>query len=387
MTATSSLEDDSIKPSMETSAPSRWPSRAKRRKDPIIVERGSKAHLGMITIGLIMAVGVITMGAGAGQFQQSQLTQVMIFAIAIVGLNIATGYTGLVSVGHSAFFGLGAYTTGILIVNYGWFPLQTIPVALVVCFIAGLIVGLPSIRIRGLYLAIVTLAFGVAFPEIINRFQSLTGGAFGLTIRMRQLAPPGWTGYGVNEEGKWLYWLSLVVLIVVMVVAHNLVRNRWGLALMATRDHEIAASSCGVNVAVVKTVAFGVSGALAGVGGSLFAMYLGSLVANDSFTLLLAISLLTGLVIGGEGTRFGPILGGLAVVYVPYYTSSWGQGESAAVIFGALLIILVFVAPEGITGAAFRLIHRWVRVVPRTPQPFVRPDQPSHLPLKKGTVA
>lgn len=387
MTATSSLEDDPTRREAEASAATQRPSRAKRRNGPIIVERGSRPHLSMIALGFLVAAGVIALGAGAGQFQQAQLTQVMIFAIAIVGLNIATGYTGLVSVGHSAFFGLGAYTTGILIVNAGWRPVNTIPVALVVCFVAGLIVGLPSLRIRGLYLAIVTLAFGVAFPEIINRFDGLTGGAFGLTIRMKQLMPPAWTGYKMSEEGKWLYWLSVVTLILVVLIAHNLVRSRWGLALMATRDNEIAASSCGVNIAIVKTVAFGVSGALAGVGGSLFAMYLGSLVANDSFTLLLAISLLTGLVIGGEGTRFGPILGGLAVVYVPYYTSSLGQGESAAVIFGALLIFLVFVAPEGITGAAFRLIRRWLRVVPRTPQPFVRPDQPSQLTPKKGTVA
>jgi branched-chain amino acid transport system permease protein len=123
----------------------------------------------------------------------------------------------------------------------------------------------------------------------------------------------------------------------------------------------------------VKTVAFGVSGALTGLGGSLFAMFLGSLVADDSFTLLSAIALLTGLVIGGQATRFGPIVGGVAVVYIPYYTSDIGQGQASGVLFGAALILLIFLAPEGLTGGFFRLLDKVFRIVPRTPTP-VRPS-------------
>jgi branched-chain amino acid transport system permease protein len=126
-----------------------------------------------------------------------------------------------------------------------------------------------------------------------------------------------------------------------------------------------------VNLAAVKTGAFGLSGALTGVGGSLFAIYLGSLVAHDSFTLLSAIALLTGLVVGGEATRFGPIIGALAVVYIPYYTSDIGQGQAAAVLFGAALVTIVFVAPEGLAGGLFRLVRRFLIVVPvrRKPVP------------------
>ncbi len=367
------LADDGELVASRESAP---PIRPRRRLESRIVRQGSRAHLVLIAVGLLIAVGVIAWGATLGQFNQGQLTRVMIYAIAIAGLNIATGYTGLVSVGHSAFFGLGAYTTGILVVKEGWQPIATIPVALVACFIVGLVIGLPALRIRGLYLAIVTLAFGIAFPEVIARFANLTGGASGLTIRRHMLAPPGWSGFSLNEMGEWLYWLSVAVLVIVMVIVHNLVRSRYGLAMMAARDNEIAASASGVNLAAVKTISFGVSGALTGVGGSLFAMYLGSLAANDSFTLLNAIALLTGLVIGGQATRFGPILGGVAVVYIPYYTSSIGQGESSAVLFGAALIAIVFIAPEGITGAVMRLVHKVFVVIPGVPRPY-SPSSPS----------
>ena len=178
------------------------------------------------------------------------------------------------------------------------------------------------------------------------------------------LQPLDWSGFSLVEKGQWLFWIAVVVLIVVMVVVHNVVRSRYGLALMAARDNEIAAAASGVNLAAVKTGAFGLSGALTGIGGSLFAIYLGSLVANDSFTLLQAIALLTGLVVGGEATRFGPIVGALAVVFIPYYTSDIGQGQFAAVLFGAALIAIVFLAPEGLTGGAFRIIRRSFGSIP-----------------------
>ena len=351
------------------------------RRRPYVIRRNSRAHLILIAVGAAFVVGVIAWGGTLGQFNQGQLTRVMIYAIAIAGLNIATGYTGLVSVGHSAFFGLGAYTTGVLVVRYGWHAEYTLPVAFVICFAVGLIVGLPALRIRGLYLAMVTLAFGVAFPELVARFAALTGGAEGLTIRRKMLAPLDWSGFALGQKGQWLYWVSVFVLLLVMLVVHNIVRSRYGLAMIAARDNEIAAAASGVNLAAVKTGAFGLSGALTGIGGSLFAMYLGSLVANDSFTLLNAIALLTGLVIGGEATRFGPILGALAVVYIPYYTSDLGQGQSAAVLFGAALIVIVFIAPEGLTGGAFRLIRRLLTVVPVQREPVApHRDTPSPVP-------
>jgi branched-chain amino acid transport system permease protein len=358
----------------------------------LIIARNSRAHTALVAVGVLAVAGVIVWGAGLGAFNQGQLTRVMIYACAIAGLNIATGYTGMISVGHSAFFGLGAYTTAVLVVKAGWQPLYTIPVAFVVCFLVGLIVGLPALRIKGLYFAMVTLAFGVAFPEIIDTFDGLTGGSQGITIRRAMLRPPSWSGFSLAEKDLWLYWVSTAVLLVVMIVVHNLVRSRYGLAMTAVRDNEIAAAASGINLAVIKTVSFGMSGALTGIGGSLFAMYLGSLVADDSFTLLSGIALLTGLIVGGQATRFGSIIGAVAVVYIPYYTGDIGQGQASAVIFGAILILLMFLAPEGLNGGLFRLLGRVFRVVPATPAPHrpparSAPDTPTtavETPARKG---
>ncbi|EFQ84843.1 branched-chain amino acid ABC transporter, permease protein [Aeromicrobium marinum DSM 15272] len=337
-------------------------------KGPRVIERGTRPHTILLAVGAVAALLVILWGSGLGAFNQGQLTRVAIFAIAIAGLNVATGYIGLLSVGHSAFFGLGAYTTGVLVVSYGWDPLTTIPVALVLCFIVGLFVGLPALRIRGLYLAMVTLAFGVAFPEIIAHFDDLTGGAEGMIIRRTDLRPPEWSGFTLGERTQWLYWLCVVVLLIVMLLIHNLVRSRYGMAMIAIRENEVAASASGIDIAVMKTTAFGVSGAITGVGGSLFAMYLGSLFAEGSFTLLAGITLLIGLVIGGEATRSGPLLGALAVVYVPYYTSDIGQGQSAAVLFAVVLIFVIFVAPSGIAGGVTKAVRKVLVIVPSDPR-------------------
>ena len=131
---------------------------------------------------------------------------------------MATGYTGLISVGHSAFFGLGAYTTGILVVQFGWQATYTLPIAVLVCFVTGLVVGLPALRIRGLYFAMVTLAFGVAFPELIDRFPDLTGGSSGLTIRRTMLRPPEWTGLRARTRSRRGSTGSAAVLLVVVLI-------------------------------------------------------------------------------------------------------------------------------------------------------------------------
>jgi branched-chain amino acid transport system permease protein len=212
--------------------PERTPAKAPQQ-GPRVIRRGSRVHTVLLGIGAVLAVLVIVWGGQLDPFNQGQLTRVAIFAIAIAGLNIATGYIGLLSVGHSAFFGLGAYTTGVLVVKYEWDPLMTIPVALVVCLVVGLLVGLPALRIRGLYLAMVTLAFGVAFPEIVAHFDDLTGGAEGMTIRRQQLRPPEWSGFTLGERSQWVYWLCVVVLLIVMWVVHNMVRGRYGMAMIA----------------------------------------------------------------------------------------------------------------------------------------------------------
>lgn len=349
---------------------------------PRVIERGSLVHRSLIGAGAVILVAVTFWFSGLAPFEIGQVTRVMIYAIAIAGLNLATGYVGLLSVGHSAFFGIGAYTTGILMVRNEWEGWATIPVAFVVSLVVGLLVGLPALRIRGIYLAMVTLAFAVAFPEIIARFEGLTGGASGMTIPRTLMRPPEWTGLGLGEKHIWLFWLSVVVMVLSFYVCWCLTRSRYGLAMAAVRQNEIAASASGVNIAVVKTASFGLSGAITGVAGSLFAIYMGSLYAEGSFTLLAGMTLLIGLVIGGERTFLGPIFGALAVVYVPYYTADLGGGQASAVLFALVLLFVIFVAPAGIAGSLAHLLRRRVVVQDSRPEdtPDVTPTAPTPAP-------
>lgn len=341
--------------------------REPKHRGPIVIERGSGRHRAIGALCLVVVAGLVAWGGTFEPFEQGQLTRAGIFAIAILGLNFTTGYVGLLSVGHSAFLGLGAYTTGVLVVNHNQTALSTIPWAMLICFVVGLFVGIPALRIRGLYLAIVTLALGVAFPEIVARLKEVTGGAGGLTIPRTLLRPPEWSGFTLGEKDQWLYWLMVACLVLVFVVLRNIIKGRYGMAMNAVRQNEIAAAASGVNIASIKILSFAVSGAVTGMAGSLFAMYIGSLFAEGSFTVLAGITLLIGLVVGGERTMLGPIIGGLAVVFLPYYTSDIGGGQASAVLFAVVLIAVVFVAPDGVAGGLGRITRRFVRIDARRP--------------------
>ena len=291
----------------------------------------------------------------------------MIYAIAIAGLNMATGYTGMVSVGHSAFFGLGAYTTGILIVQFGWQATYTSRSRAGV-FRDGARGGAARAANPGLYLAMVTLAFGVAFPEIIDRLPRPDRRLQRPHDPPGHARPPEWTGLSLNQKGLYLYWLSAVLLVVVMILVSSLLRSRYGLALIAVRDNEIAAAASGVNLAVVKTVSFGLSGALTG-SPEPVRDYLGSLVADDSFTLLSAIVLLTGLIDRGTGDPVRPRWSARSSSSTCRTTRpTSGRARSSAVLFGAALIAIIFIVPEGIVGGASRVVRRFVRVLPAPPR-------------------
>jgi branched-chain amino acid transport system permease protein len=344
---------------------------------PILLAEGSRSYR-LIVVGILAALVVLAlMGSTLSAYRMGQVSTVMITAIAVVGLNLATGYTGLLSIGHSALFGVGAYTTGILIVEYGYSPLLTLPFATALGFGVGVIVGIPALRIRGLYFSLVTLALGIAFPEIIRRFEDLTGGAAGLLIRSQYLSPPSWTGLTRFERGMWMYWLSLVSLAVVMFLVRNLIRGRIGIAMRGIRDHEVAIRSNGVDVARTKVLTFGLSGAITAYAGGLFAMNVGALSPDGSFTLVKSIELVTAMFIGGAGTLIGPIIGSIVTVFLPVLTSTWTTGPISGVLFGATLIVLVFFMPEGIAGRAQLWLRKFIRVVP--------PDHPNVRTVNRTT--
>jgi branched-chain amino acid transport system permease protein len=203
----------------------------------------------------------------------------------------------------------------------------------------------------------------VAFPEVIRKTGDLTGGAAGMVVRANLLIPPKWTGLTRADTYLWIFWVSVVTLAVVMLLIRNLVKSRFGLAMVAVRDNEIAATANGINVAKVKILAFGLSGAITGLAGSLFTMYIGAL-SPESFSLMKSIEFITGLVLGGIATQFGPIVGATAVVFLPYYTGSVTDGPVSGVVFGAVLIAIVFLMPDGIVGRINSVLRRFVLVVP-----------------------
>src|SRR5436190_14213143 len=285
-------------------------------------------------------------------FRVFQFTQVYIYAIALLGLNILTGYNGQISLGHGAFYAIGAYTTAIMIdkwnIGYGW----TIPTAGILCLVIGFLFGRPALRLEGLYLALATLSLALALPQILKYFEHWTGGSQGIVLS-KPKAP--W-GLPLSED-QWLYFVTLAVLLVLFLLAANLLRGRTGRAIVAIRDNHIAAETMGINSALYKSVVFGVSAAYTGVAGALSASAI-AFVAPDSFDAFLSITLLTGVVIGGLASILGAIFCGMFILFVPNWALDISKAAPWA-IFGISLIIFMYVMPRGIAGS-LRLL--WIRM-------------------------
>lgn len=305
-----------------------------------------------VTVLLVVLALAATLPLFVSGFRLFQFTQVLIYAIALLGLNLLTGYNGQFSLGHGAFYGIGAYTSAVMIdrwgIGYGW----TILAAGIVCLIVGFLFGRPALRLEGLYLALATFSLALAVPQILKYFEEWTGGSQGIV-----LSKPKAPFHLPLTEDQWLYFLTLAVTIVLFVLAANLLAGRTGRALVAIRDNHIAAEAMGVNNALYKSVTFGVSAAYTGIAGALSAIVI-AFVAPDSFDVFLSITLLTGIVIGGFGTISGPIYGALFIQFVP----NWAQDISKAApwaIFGAFLIGFMYVMPRGIAGFLQIL---WIRL-------------------------
>jgi branched-chain amino acid transport system permease protein len=239
--------------------------------------------------------------------------QVMFLAIAALGLNLLTGYNGQVSIGHGAFFGVGAFTTGLLMTKQGWSYEATIPVAAVVAALVGILVGFPALRVRGLYLALVTLGLAVLFPSLVSKWVHGEGGVALLRPETRQFAS---LLNGLDDD-QWQYYETLVITVGLFLLAWNLIRSRMGRAMVAVRDQELAASAMGVNVAWVKVGTFSLSAAYAGIAGSLSVMV--NHLADGTNPILyfqLSIEFLVAVVIGGSGTILGPAVGAMVLVFI-----------------------------------------------------------------------
>jgi branched-chain amino acid transport system permease protein len=271
-----------------------------------------------------------------------QMTMLLIYGVAVLALNILTGGSGQFSLGQSAFYAIGAYTSAILMEDFGVNYALTLPVAGVLCFAVGYLFGQPALRLSGVYLALATFALATAMPQLLKLgfFEHWTGGVQGLVVTK----PDAPFGLKMGQD-MWLYYFTLAITIAIYVGSVNLLRSRSGRAFMAIRDNEIAASSMGVNVALYKTLAFGVSAGITGVAGGLGAIAV-QFVAPDSYTITLAISLFLGMVVGGVGWLPGSFIGSAFIIFVPNIAESISKGLSGAV-FGVLLFLVIFLVPHG----------------------------------------
>jgi branched-chain amino acid transport system permease protein len=287
-----------------------------------------------------------------------QLTLVMIYAIALLGLNILTGYNGQISLGHGAFYAMGAYCAAILMDRLGVPYWATVPAAGALCFAAGFLFGLPALRLEGLYLALATFALGVAMPQLLKykALEGWTGGVQGIVI-LKPEAPAFFPDIGLPlNADQWLYFFTLALTAAMFVLGWNLLRGRVGRALVAIRDHHIAAEAMGVNNALYKSLAFAVSAMYTGIAGALGAIAV-QFVAPDSFNIFLSIMLLVGIVIGGLASISGALYGALFIQFVPNIADELSKAAPWAV-FGIFMIVFVYVMPTGVAGAARALFHR-----------------------------
>jgi len=279
-----------------------------------------------------------------------QFSMVLSYAIALVGLNILTGYSGQISLGHGAFLAIGAYTTAILMDRYEMPYWATLPISGAICLVVGFLFGLPALRLEGHYLALATFALAVALPQLLKfkHLEEWTGGVQGIVIMKPDAPITSFAGLSINSD-RWLYFFSLLVALIMFLLAWNLLRGRIGRALMAIRDQPIAAASMGINTPYYKSLAFGVSALYTGVAGSLSAILV-AFVAPDSFTVFLSITLLVGMVIGGVATLPGAIFGAAFVQFIPNVADQISKAAPWA-IYGVLLIGFMYVMPSGIYGA------------------------------------
>jgi branched-chain amino acid transport system permease protein len=304
-------------------------------------------------LALSACVAIVFLVSGYALFQA---TQILLYALAILGLNLLSGYNGQISLGHGAFFAIGGYATAILMTSFGVPYWCAVPLAGGVSAVVGLLIGLPALRLDLLYLALATFSLAISVPQLLkNRFvEAWTGGVAGLSIKK----PAPWSMLGMNVD-QTIYLYTLIVVVVAFLLVTGLLRGRIGRAIEAIRDHALAAETMGIDTRRYKTIVFGISALLTGLGGGLGALST-LFVAPESYSFFLSITLLVGGVIGGLRSIWGPIFGSAFVVFMPNYAEQISQGAPWAV-YGIFLIGFMYFMPDGVVGLFQQFRSRVVR--------------------------
>jgi branched-chain amino acid transport system permease protein len=304
-----------------------------------------KARLTALALLLVVAGALAGLPFTLSDYNVSLAAKVGIFFIAVLGLNILTGYTGQISIGHGAFMAVGGYTTAVLSRDHQTNLVVTMLVAFAICFALGLLVGLPALRLSGVYLALATFALAVSIPQLPLKWSKFLGGRDGVQ-----------TSRTVSHT--WLYGATWTASAILFVLAWLILRGRVGRAFRAVRDSEIAAVASGIELPVYKTLAFGISAAYAGVAGSLFVLATNGFAAPDEFGITLSLQILVGAAVAGLGSLWGVLAGAAFVGLLPTVSSSVpviGSAHGRDVVFGAAVILVMLLLPDGFAGLLARL--------------------------------
>lgn len=280
-----------------------------------------------------------------------QLTMLLSYAVALLGIVVLTGYCGQFSLGQGAFFGFGAYVAAALISKAELHYLLALPAAAAASFVVGALVSLPAIRLKGIYLALTTFALAVAFPQLLKHpaLEGLTGGVLGLTVSV----PPA-PDFGGLSHDHWLFLVGLVTTVIAFVVTAGLLRGRVGRVFIAISDNPTASIAMGISLQYYKMLAFAFSSMLTGVAGAISALAV-RYVAPDSFSMFLSVTLLVGAVVGGIKSVWGVIFGALFMLYAPNVANQISEAAPWAV-YGAALILVVTFIPDGVASVFGRLL-------------------------------
>ena len=298
---------------------------------------------------LIVAAVLVLLPFVMSDYHVYLAAQVGIFFVAVLGLNILTGYTGQISIGHGAFMAIGGYTTAVMSQDHHTNLVVTMLMAFAICFVVGLIVGLPALRFSGVYLALVTFALAVSIPAFPNKYGKFLGGIGGVQT-------------SETVSNLWIYVAAWTCSAIALLFAWLLLRGRVGRAFRAVRDSEIAAVASGVELPVYKTLAFGISAAYAGVAGSLFVLATNGFANPSEFDVSLSLLLLIGAAVAGLGSLWGILAGAAFVGLLPQVSSNVpvvgavvGEQHGRDVLFGAMVILIMLLLPDGFAGLLARI--------------------------------